>query len=167
MMKASFKIIDPFLSRPPVVDSQNLPQEIQSLAREIGATENQEVALRYAYAALSQKYRGSRFWTFLRLDRFFITDLSTLWRINGFLHCHHLNYLLRTLLIASGKFSPEDIRSHWTHIWYFSPHQYLDIRLSNGTTLSVDLWGKTYGIPFGSYAHGFQSGRVEASAENQ
>lgn len=162
-MKASFRIIDPFLLYPPVVDLKALPQEMQPIANEISRIEDQQTAVRYAYDILSKKYRGFRFLTFLRLDRFFITDLSTLWEISGFLHCNHSNYLLRTLLIASGKFSPEDIRSRWTQIWYFSPHQYLDIKLANGTILSVDLWGKAYNIPFGSYAHGFQGGSVVAS----
>lgn len=159
-MQASFRIIDPFLSHPPVIDLEALPQGMQIIASEISQIEDQRAAIRYAYDTLSKKYRGFRFLTFLRLDRFFITDLSPLWEINGFLHCNHLNYLLRTLLVASGKFSSDDIRSHWTHIWYFSPHQYLDIKLTNDTILSVDLWGKVYGVPFGAYAHGFQGGDI-------
>lgn len=162
-MNSSFRIIDPFLSCPPAVEPKNLPQEMQSLTNEISQTTDQEASVRYAYDALSKKYHGSRFLTFLRLNRFFITNFSALWAINGFLHCNHLNYLLRTLLIASGKFSTEDIYSHWTQIWYFSPHQYLSMKLADGTILSVDLWGKVYGIPFGSYAHGFQAGTIETS----
>lgn len=165
-MKDSFRIVEPFLLQPPVVDFENLPQEMRSLASEISRKEDQQMALKYAYDTLSRKYRGFRFLTFLRLDRFFITDLSTLWRITGFLHCHHLNYLLRTLLITSGKFSSEDIRSPWTHIWYCSPHQYIRVKLEDGTTISVDLWGKAYGISFGSHAHGFQAGSLTTSTRN-
>ncbi len=165
-MNSSFQIIDPFLARPRVPDIKNLPSEMQTLANKISQIEDQQMAVKYAYDTLSKKYRGFRFLTFLRLDRFFIRDLSTLWEMSGFLHCNHLNYLLRTLLIASGKFSSEDIQSPWTQIWYFSPHQYLDIKLANSMTLSVDLWGKVYGIPFGSYAHGFQGGSIVASTQS-
>ncbi|MDP3957795.1 MAG: hypothetical protein Q8Q10_04850 [bacterium] len=162
-MNSSFRIIDPFLTRPPVVAFDDLPEEMKSLAGEISQREDQRTAVRYAYEALAKKYRGFRIYTFIRLDRFFITDLATLWKISGFLHCNHLNYLLRTLLIASKQFIPENVEAHWTQIWFFSPHQYLVFHLKNGESLNVDLWGKVYGIPFGTYAHGFQVGNSVAS----
>lgn len=159
-MSSSFRIIDPFLARPPVVAFDNLPEEMRLLANEIAQRGDQMTAVRYAYEALAKKYRGFRIYTFIRLDRFFITDLATLWKISGFLHCNHLNYLLRTLIVASKKFTENDIEVCWTQIWFFSPHQYLVFHLKNGESLNVDLWGKVYSIPFGTYAHGFQAGRV-------
>lgn len=166
-MHASFRIIDPFLTRPPVMTLENLPEEIKSLVNEIAQIEDQQTAVRYAYDALSKKYRGFRLFTFLRPDRFFITNLSVLWKKTGFLHCNHLNYLLRTILVASKKFSPENIEARWTQIWFFSPHQYLVFHLKNGATLSVDLWGKVYGIPFGKYASGLHSGSILKSEKNK
>ncbi|MGB2791220.1 MAG: hypothetical protein WBC29_01570 [Candidatus Moraniibacteriota bacterium] len=165
-MKDSFRIIDSFLPHSPVVDIENLPQEMQSLANEISQIEDEQTAIRYAYDTLSKKYRGFRMLTFFRLDRFLITNISTLWKIRGFLHCNHLNYLLRTLLVTSKKFFPTDIEACWTQIWLFSPHQYLNIKLSNGMILSIDLWGKVYGIPFGKHAHGFQGGSIMASTQS-
>lgn len=165
MNKGNFGITDPFLRRPPTLSFEYLPGEMKVLAREIAVQASEEEALRYAYEALSKKYRGYRLWTFLRVDRLFITDTETLWEKGGFIHCHHMNYLLRTLLLASGQFAPEDVAVCWTRIWFFSPHQYLVVTLKNGTRAEVDLWAKAYGIPFGKHAHGFQSGSLFARME--
>jgi hypothetical protein len=136
---------------------------MQLLVSEIAKKGSQEEALRYAYETLARKYRGSRIFTVLRLDRFLVTRVETLWKKSGFLHCNHMNYLLRTLLVRSRQFAPGDIEARWTRIWFFSPHQYLVIRLKNRETILVDLWGKVFGIPFGEYAHGFRSGSIIAS----
>lgn len=153
-----FSIADPFLRRPPVLDVMNLPQEMKILAGEAGEQPLQMEVLQHVYDALSERYRGYRILTFLRLDRFFITEMETLWRKRGFLHCNQMNYLMRTLLVASGKFAPEAIEACWTQIWFFSPHQYLVIALESGERVEIDLWGRVYGIPLGSHAHGFQGG---------
>lgn len=160
-----FSFIDPWLRRPPVLMVESLPEEMKVLAQEIAKRPNQIEALRYAYEALSQKYRGYRILTFLRLDRFFVVDVDTLWQKKGFLHCNHMNYLLRTLLVASGKFTLEAFEARWTQIWLFSPHQYVVITLENDKQVEVDLWGRVYGIPFGNHAHGLQGGSLFARIE--
>lgn len=157
-----FRKIDPFLKRPIIVTYEQLPQEMRGLIDEMRKIDDQEAVVRYAYDVLVKKYRGYRLLTFLRVDRFFVTDMETLWKKQGFLHCHQLNYLLRTLLIASGIFSSADIEARWTNIWFCSPHQYLVVRLRSGAVLYVDVWSYAYGIPFGMYAHGFQSGSLFA-----
>ncbi len=164
-MKTSFHIIDPWLNQPAIVPLANLPEEMQSLVHEITHATDQKEALHHVYDLLTSKYRGYRILTFLRLDRLCITDLATLWGIKGFLHCHQMNYLFRTILLASRQFDPEDITAHWTHIWFVSPHQYLSVHLRSGETLTIDLWAKAYGISFGDYAHGFHAGSIFASTE--
>lgn len=161
-MKNTFSILDPFLRMPYAPKKETLPEGMRDLTDEIARACDQHEALRYAYEALAKKYRGYHLLTLLRLDRFFITDIETLWQKKGFLHCHHMNYLLRTLLVASGQFIQEEIEAHWTTLWFVSPHQYLAVRLKNGAVVTVDLWGKAFGIPFGSYAHGFQAGSIIA-----
>lgn len=165
MNQTLFHVIDPWLRQSPVLPLEVLPESMRVLAVEIAKQPDQESALRYAYEALAKKYRGYRTLTFLRLDRFFITDMEILWKIRGFLHCHHMNYLFRTLLVASEKFTLEAIETRWTQIWLFSPHQYLAVTLKNGQVMEIDLWGKAYGVPFGSHAHGFQGGSFFARME--
>ena len=161
-MKTTFRIIDAWINQPATVSLPHLPEEIRLIVHKITPMTDQKEALRYTYNILTKKYRGFRLLTFLRLDRLCITDLATLWKINGFLHCHQMNYLLCTILRASKQFAPEDITTHWTHIWFVSPHQYLSFRLRNKETLSIDLWAKAYGVPFGDYAHGFNAGSILA-----
>lgn len=158
-----FSIVDPYLKKSGVVAREDLPEEMKALVAEMTGMSDQETALRFAYEALSQKYRGYRLLTFLRLDRLCITSIEALWNIRGFLHCHHINYLLRTLLLASGQFQPNDIEARWTQIWFISPHQYLVVTLESGTKVEVDLWARAYSIPFGTHAHGFESGSLMAS----
>jgi|GEM_PF-754447 len=156
-MPSDFAIGDVFISQPgkSVTD---LPPGMKDLLQSSASITDQEELVLFFYYRLTNKYRGQRLLTWLRLDRFLITDLDTLWNIEGFLHCNHMNYIMRTLLVASGKFSSESIRSRWTQIWLLSPHQYLEISLSSGKILNVDMWGRSYGIPFGSYAHGISGG---------
>lgn len=154
----TFARLDPWKKCPLTAQKEVLPLPMQPLVEAVAHCDGQEEAIRMTYEKLAEKYQGYRIFTFLRLDRFFINTLEKLWQLHGFLHCHHMNYLLRTVLVASGKFAPSDIEACWTQIWLFSPHQYLKIHLHNGKTMEVDLWGKRYGIHLGDHAHGFHGG---------
>lgn len=167
-MSPTFSIIDLWRERCRVVEFQYLPEEMQNIAKDVAEVKSQQEAVRRVYDILAAKYRGYRLLTFLRPDRLFLHTLDDLWGIRGFLHCHHLNYLFRTLLVVSGKFSSADIHTRWTWIWFFSPHQYLEIYLKDGgKIIRVDLWGKAYGIPFGEYAHGFHAGSILHQSDNK
>lgn len=158
-MKYPFRPIDPFLARPATPGLDDLPPEMREIVQLVAWEKDRTKAARVAYEKLSERFHGSRWFTFLHLDRFLITDIRILWK-KRILHCNHLNYLLRTVLMASGRFAPDDVVARWTLIWFVSPHQYLRVRLENGGWLPVDLWSRSYGIPFGSYAHGFRSGTL-------
>ncbi len=103
---------------------------------------------------MTTKYRGYRLKTYLNFFQIFIFDITKLWNRTGFIHCHNANYLMRILLVKSGFFKNSDIQNKWTLVWYFSPHQYLQIKLNNGSTINIDIWGSAYGVKFGNYAHG-------------
>lgn len=155
-----FRLTDPWKKCPATAPNEALPVEMQQLVAEVAHCEEQDKALHMAYEALSKRYEGYRILTALRLDRFFIRSLEKLWQLQGFLHCHHMNYLLRTVLVASGKFTPSDIEACWTQIWFFSPHQYLKAHMHDGKVCEVDLWGKAYGIHLGEHAHGLHGGTI-------
>lgn len=161
-VSTKFSRLDPWKRHPATLSAEALPLTLQVLVREVAAQPTQEAALRYAYDALAARYRGYRILTALRLDRFLISNLEKLWQLEGFIHCNHMNYLLRTMLVASGQCATTDIEACWTQIWFFSPHQYLKVHLRDGSIREVDLWGKAYGIPFGEHAHGLKSGTVFA-----
>lgn len=110
--------------------------------------------LERAYQILLARYHGSLLKTYTKFWRVFERDLDKLWSQSGFMHCSNINYLLRTLLIKNGFFAEADIRLRWTLIWYFSPHQYAQVKIG-GRWINVDIWGRRYGIKLGDYARGF------------
>lgn len=162
MASSNFPLFDPWRIRPNIILQEALPEAMRVVAEEIRQAADQEEALHQAYDALAKKYRGYRILTFLRLDCLLLSSLDALWARSGFLHCHHLNYLLRTLLVTSGHFENQAIQAHWTQIWLFSPHQYLTVAFEDGRVVEVDPWGRVYGIPLGSHAHGLKSGSAFA-----
>ena len=107
---------------------------------------------------MTQKYYGKRKATAKNFRQFLKTDIEKLWDMNGFMHCTHMNLILRNLLITSGLFHPKDIVSKWTVIWMFSPHQYLEVRVEKNRKINIELWGENYNIPFGNYTNGFRGG---------
>lgn len=159
-MKAVLAWLDPWKTCPECVSYEILPQSLQQAIDRVREQSDQEAALRYAYEILGAQYRGYRIWTFLRLDSLLMHDARKFWERRGFLHCHHLNYLLRILLVLSGHFENQDIRGYWTQIWFFSPHQYLIVTFRDGHGVEVDLWGRVYGILLGAHAHGFFGGSI-------
>jgi hypothetical protein len=142
-----------FLSKTSIPES--LPEGMQMVIEQLKNSLNQEDCLKNAYEIMTKKYRGYRVKTYSQLYKVFESDLEKMWERNGFMHCHSLNYLMRILLVKSGHFENGAIENRWTAIWYISPHQYLNVRLENGNSVNVDIWGAVYGIEFGDYAHGF------------
>jgi hypothetical protein len=133
---------------------KRLPRDMQNVVKKLRQCKTRLECLQTAYAILHKKYRGRRVLTYLRILEIGITDINILWNRDGFLHCNNINYVLRTLLVASGHFSDEDIKQRWTLIWYISPHQYLRVHVGK-KTMSIDVWGADHGIAFGDYAYGF------------
>lgn len=133
---------------------QELPEEMKMTINELSRSASQEECLKKAYAVMTARFHGLRGTTYFLFWRLFIKDAAKLWKQKGFMQCTNLNYLMRILLVKSGFFSEEDIELKWTAIWYFSPHQYLRIRLG-GKFVNIDIWGRHAGIEFGDYTHGF------------
>ena len=117
----------------------------------------QKQVLFNAYALLSSRFHGERFYTISHFFELFKPDLKKLREKSGPLHCTNLNSLLIEDLLASGLFSKDDIERHWTLLWWISPHQYLKVKTEDGW-IKVDLWAKSFGIEFGDYAHDWHVG---------
>jgi len=152
-----------FLTPPPL--PAELPDDLEQEVARLARCKSQAEVLHEAYNLLTRKYRGYRLKTITHLFALFDVDVHHLWAKRGFLHCTHLNYLLKILLVCSGKFAENDVQLKWTQIYFHSPHQYVRVRLG-GKWVCVDVWGNAYGIPFGSYAHGFHSGSTFGRAKS-
>ncbi len=132
-----------------------LPKGMKDLINELKKSKTKKAYVKKAYSSLLKKYRGYRFYTYIRFFDLFVSDISKIWAKEGFMHCIVLNYFMRILLIKSRLFNEDDIKLKWTLVWYISPHQYLNIKVSKTEFINLDLWGNAYGINFGHYAHGF------------
>jgi hypothetical protein len=139
-------------SKTPV--SKNLPLEMQKIINIISNLENKEECLLYIYNLLTKKYKGNRLKTFTKIFEIKEKNIELLWQKNGFLHCTNINYIIRSLLINSALFTESDIKIKWTLIWFFSPHQYLQIN-TDDKWVNIDIWSHNFGINFGDYSHGF------------
>jgi len=148
-----------FLTPPKI--PKTLPTSLELEVQKLKQCENKEEVLNEAYDLLTKKYRGYRLKTITRIFDLFDINIGTMWSKNGFLHCTNMNYLMKILLLGSLKFSEDDIEFRWTLINYYSPHEYLRVRVKDNEWLDIDLWGKVYGIKFGTHAHGFRSGSMK------
>ena len=126
---------------------EEYPAEVTQFLQRIQHCSQQET-LKQTYDFILTRYRGYRILTYLRFYEAFFTSIQSIWARSGFLHCTSLNKLLTTFLLASGKFTKKDIRTEWMLLWFFSPHQFVWVRVGN-TEIPVDLWGAAYKVPFG------------------
>jgi len=92
--------------------------------------------------------------TLLKVHLAFERDTKKLLARRGFMHCHHLNHLMRLMLARSSFFSDTDIRLRRTFL-NGNVHQYLTVRVA-GQWYSVDLGGDHMGVPLGKYAWGLR-----------
>jgi len=134
---------------------KTIPEDMEKAVEQLKKTKSKEECLEKAYKIVSSKHRGCRIYTFSHFFSLFRLSPKWLWNKKKCMHCTSLDYLLMILLLKSGKFKKEDFNTKWTLVWYFSPHQYLQVKIGNKKINTVDLWSKAYGIAFNDYAHGF------------
>ncbi len=139
----------------PVPDS--LPQEVQVVCDQLHSAKTQEECLHRAYEIVSRRFRANRAHTYILLFKILRKNVHRLWKQRGFLHCTHLNQFLKILLVKSGWFESGDVHVRWTVVSGISPHQYLCVRMKDGRHTDIDVWGRTYGVPLGKHARGFNT----------
>lgn len=135
---------------------KELPKDMQKVVNELKRTKSKQACLKKAYDVLTKKFVGYHLRTLLRLNELWWTDINRIWNRNGFQLCNNMNFALRVVLIKSGKFTESDIKFRGSMIWFISPHQYVQVRVSKSKWVNIDIWGATNNVPFGKYAHGFR-----------
>lgn len=96
------------------------------------------------YDAVTARYHGGRIETVTKFWKAFQDPFT---QPPGFMHCTGMNYLVRTLLVASDRFSENDICVVNVPLNFFI-HQYLRVR-TDGVWYDVDPWARHTGTPFG------------------
>ncbi len=146
-------MIPSFFSKLPI--PEKLPAEMERHVAALQRTKGRRECLEQAYRIITSRYEGRKLETYLKLPRAFTKRLEKIWTRTGYLHCHQQNYLLRVLLVKSGKFSEEDVRQKLT-LYVISPHQYLQVNLgtkSKPDWIDVDPWAlKPCGLRIGKHA---------------
>ncbi len=136
---------------------KKLPGELRGIVNKLAHINNKEEYLQEAYNLFTEKYQGNHFLIIKKFKDLFVNDIKILVSLGKYQHCMSMNYLLRAVLITSGKFTKNNIKTAFSLVWYIFPHQYLKIRVSANKWINVDLWAKSYGIKFGNYARGFNT----------
>ncbi|MCX6793026.1 MAG: hypothetical protein NTY12_03285 [Candidatus Falkowbacteria bacterium] len=136
------------------MEQTNIQLNLEDLLNNLKKSDTKLDCLKLAYNIISKRYHGQRLYTVTHLFNIFNNNIEHLLQSSGTMHCTNINHLLRFLLISSGIFSKEDIKTRWTLLWFISPHQYLEVKTEDGL-VKVDIWARNFGIEFGDYAHGW------------
>ena len=131
---------------------KSVPKEMQRAIDKLKRTRNKQDCLNNAYKLLTTRFQGQMMYFLTHFPSLFLTNMDTIWNRTKTLNCNVMNYLMRVLLVGSGKFSNEEIKNKWTMVKGFSPHQYLQVKIGR-KTVNIDIWGGTRGKPLGTYAH--------------
>lgn len=128
-----------------------IPKEMQDFADKLSRLKSKEKCLRSAYDFIRGKFTARKLSTFTKFNRLFVKDIFKLWKYSKkdkFLHCTQQNFLLRVLLIKSGKFKEKDIHlKNFIHTKFFV-HQFLRVKVDKKWII-VDVWFSYLGVPFG------------------
>lgn len=121
--------------------SKALEQEIAEMNK--SAKDNKDF-LKLAYEHVTDRYSGGRLKTLTQFHRAFGDLLE---KSPGFLPCTAQNYLLRTMLVRSGRFTDADIELKTVPL-NLSIHQYIRVWVG-AEYIDVDPWSHFLGVPLG------------------
>jgi hypothetical protein len=100
--------------------------------------------LQKAFEFITKTYTGARMKS---VTNFWIAFEEPINHKSGFMPCTSQNYLLRLILIKSGRFTEADTKIKVVPFNFFI-HQYLKVRIDN-KWIDVDPWSAFLGLPFG------------------
>ena len=136
---------------------QEIPKDMEKVINHVKKFKSKRQAIEYVWKYIGEKYHPyCGFTTYTRFYELLSTDMTTLWDSER-THCTKLNYLIRIILIKSGHFKESDFKINWTLVWWFSPHQFMKIKLSKNNYIIVDGWGYSHRIRLNEYARGFNT----------
>ncbi|MDP3918810.1 MAG: hypothetical protein Q8Q35_02815 [Nanoarchaeota archaeon] len=86
---------------------------------------------------MSERFNGCN--VYAKLISYFFKSIDVIWDNNQSTHCTNLNYILRYLLIHSGKFTEKDIKRKYSLVLYILPHQFLKVNVGKKWIIA-DSW---------------------------
>lgn len=148
---------------------KKLPENLKKDLKRIGASYNKKEDLLKAvvnYMVVEKGLYGKPRQVFRRFSYLFESKFDKLWNGDGFLHCHQHNFVLRSLLLETGKFSEEDIVPIITNC-IFNIHQYTEINISDDENskkiIKIDTFAFSSGYKYGKILPRLYIGRKHSS----
>ncbi len=124
---------------------KEIPVELQDKIAQLNSSAKDDSEfLKLAYDYITTKYTGGHAETITMFWRAFG---DTFGKSPGFLPCNAQNYILRTMLVRSGRFKDSDVQVKVALFTKFI-HQYLLVKVGD-TFIVVDPWANFMGIPLG------------------
>lgn len=127
--------------------SPELQQAIDTLTKE---AKSKRDVLEKAYNYIVSKYYGEHSQLLVQLDKAYGDILN---KPAGFLPCTGHSFLLRTMLVKSGKFTEDEIKVK-TFPYKLFIHQYIDVKI-DGQWIHVDPWAHFMGKRIGDRLYMF------------
>ncbi len=122
-----------------------LPSDFSKIITDISARSKDSLdLLKNVYEYVTAQYPGSRLRT---ITNFWVAYEEPVNHKPGFLPCTSQNYLIRLMLVKSGRFQEQDIKIVATPFNLFI-HQYLKVKVGD-IWMDVDPWSHFIGVPLG------------------
>lgn len=106
--------------------------------------------LKKAYDFVDARYTSPTKEYLRQPGKLFVKDIDTIWNTPGYSPCDKQNYLVKVMLVKSGRFNESDVKLMLASCG-MTPHYYLRVKL-NSNYLDIDMWGAEHNYPFGSHA---------------
>jgi hypothetical protein len=143
-----FNKMDGHLAQTKNVLDKDIPQDMWEKIKTNNKSETKLDYLKYSYYEVGNRYTSEpRYYLREPYSKFWVTDVKEIWEGTADRPSTVQNYMLKLLLVKSGKFSEEDIVG--INMYYgITPHQYLKVKI-NGEWIDVDVWDKEQPHKFG------------------
>lgn len=135
---------------------EKIPKSMENAVLKVKRCRSKKSALFKAYDIVTRRFQSYKMKTYTRPFDLLINNIFNLWERTEFLHCTNQNFIMRILLVKSRHFKDKDLKLKWGLNNYFSPHQFLIAGIGK-QKITVDAWGRQYGIEFGKRAKGFNN----------
>lgn len=133
-----------------------IPEDLRKTAMQLSEEHPDDLAfLRAVLDEVKSRYRVSWMQHYRYPRNIFRKDIEKIWNDErgGQQLCHVFSFIIKTMLVASGRFTDEEVTGHAT-IHHLNIHHYLSVATGRGTVY-IDGWGYVGGkLELGEYAFG-------------
>jgi len=142
------RLIIPYLGFNSPIVPQNIPQDFLKVIADFNKKSKTDKEYLYnAYSYITERYHEARLKTIINWNYSFKNVFS---HKSGYIPWNIHNFLLKVMLVKSGRFKEEDVKTQIVFFNFFI-HQYLKVKLDN-QWIKVDPNSQYMGIPFGKVA---------------